>query len=177
MAQDVFCSQHVPDYVQQDCGVERAGIIGFAVIDKSLSPTNANLQDANYWNTMINASPQKIFVVKDTRGEYPGGQPQEEEGFGRDSVIVTGADHSAPLEVQGLIDNRDFWEGINRKKWKLALATMAGLLYYVNIPSLVDARVMNPKSIKALAFWKVSLKWQDFSNPVILNTPDGVFSS
>lgn len=177
MPVDVFCSQHINDYVQQDCGVDRAGIIGIALIDKTLSPTIGNLQDANFWNTMINASPQRIFVVKDTRGEYPGGTPTEEDGFGRESVIVTGADHAAPIEVQGLYDNRDFWEGVNRKKWKLALATMAGLLYYVNVPSLVDARIMNPKSIKSLAFWKVNLKWQDFSNPIIANTPDGIFSA
>jgi hypothetical protein len=173
---DIFCDIDVPDYVQKECGVERAGIIAMLLIDKDdvSANDNQNLESLTYINNKLNTSPATWFLIQQTRGEYPGGTPTEEEGFGTESTQVTGADHTASVEVEGLIDNRDFWESVNRKKWKVALLTNAGFIFYIQAPVTIYAKINNPKSIKANAFWMVSLKWEDYSNPVVHETPDGL---
>lgn len=174
---DIFCTTDMPGYVAQDCGIERAGIIGVGLIDLNESPTSTNLEDASWWTSQIALSPQVTFVIQNTRGEYNGGSPVEEEGFGKESTQITGADHELSFEVEGLIDNRDFWEGANRRKWKLAIATNGDLLYYISSPVTLYAKIMNPKNIKSGAFWAVTCKWQDYSNPAVYNIPVGIFSN
>ncbi len=174
---DAFCEVEVPEYVPKECGIERAGIIAVAIIAKNEGFNNNDLETLNWWNNKLDDSPALWFLIQQTRGEYPGGTPTEEEGFGTESTQVTGADHAVPLEVEGLKDNRDFWEGVNRKKWKVVFFTNGGLMFYVSVPVTVYATPNNPKSPKAGAFWKVSFKWQDISNPVILETPTGLLSN
>lgn len=174
---EVFCEIEIPEYVAKECGIERAGIIAIGLIDTDENPSNDNLEALSWWNARLNASPAQSFLVEQTRGEYQGGTPTEEEGFGTEATQVTGADHAANVEVEGLLDNRDFWEGVNRKKWKVALFTNAGLILFVENPVTIYAKIMNPKNIKSAAFWSVQLKWQDFSNPVVLETPDGLLSA
>lgn len=168
---DVFCSIDVPDWVIKQCGIERAGLIALLIIDIDESPTRANLESAAFLNGRIAASPQNYFLVQPGRGEYTGGTPTEEEGFGTEATQLTGADHAATYEVEGIKDNRDFWEGINRKKWKIGLFTNGGFIYYETNPVTIYAKINNPKGIKNGAFWSVSLKWQDYSNPIICNAP------
>lgn len=172
---DFFCSIDVPDYVQKECGIERAGVVAIALMDLDQNPSDANLESATYWNTVLNASPKTHIRILQTRGEYNGGTPTEEEGFGREATQVTGADHEAVVEVEGLADNRDFWEAVNRKKWLVVLVTNADLMYYVNAPVTVYAKIMNPRNIKSNAFWALSLKWQSFDNPRVLEAPAGIF--
>lgn len=177
MALSVFCSIDVPDWVIKECGIERAAIIALGLIDPDEDPSGTNLQSVSYWTGRINASPQNFFLVQPTRGEYTGGAAVEGEGFGKEVTRVEGADHSAAVEVEGLYDNRDFWEGVNRKPWKVVLFTAGDLEYYIQQPVSVYATIMNPKSPKNGAFWKVALKWQDISNPIILNTPTGLLAT
>src|SRR5690606_11386770 len=129
MADNTFCDSDVPDYVARECGTDFAGIVGIGLIATSEDPTDEELEDEATW---ADDSPQLYFVIQNTRGEYPGGTPTEEEGFGLESTRVTGADHAATVEVEGLIENRDFWEGANRRKWKVVFVTAAGLMLYVN---------------------------------------------
>lgn len=171
---DAFCEIDIPSYVAKECGIERAGIIAVGLIDKDEGFNNTDLETLSRWTDKLDDSPALWHLIQQTRGEYPGGTPTEEEGFGTESTQVTGADHSANVEVEGLLDNRDFWEGVNLKKWKVVLFTNAGLMFYISTPVTVYAKINNPKSIKAGAFWMVSLKWQDISNPVVLETPDGL---
>lgn len=172
---DVFCDIDIPDYVQKECGIERAGVVAIALIDTDQNPTDANLESATYWTTVLAASPPTHHKILQTRGEYAGGQPTEEDGFGRESTQVTGADHEATIEVEGLIDNRDFWEGVNRKKWKVALVTNGDLLYFIETPATVYAKINNPRNIKTGAFWMLSIKWQSYDNPRVTNIPSGTF--
>lgn len=171
---DPFCEIDVPSYVPKECGIERAGIIAIALIDKDEGFNNADLEDITWWTNKLDDSPALWHLIQQTRGDYPGGTPTEEEGFGTESTQVTGADHAANVEVEGLLDNRDFWEGVNLKKWKVVIFTNGGLMFYISTPVTIYAKINNPKSIKAGAFWMVSLKWQDISNPVVLETPDGL---
>lgn len=172
---DAFCSIEIPDYVQKECGIERAGIVAIGLIDTDQNPTNDNLSSKTYWTAQLAASPPTHFKILQTRGEYPGGSPTEEDGFGRESTQVTGADHEATVEVEGLLDNRDFWEGVNRKKWKVAFVTNGDLIIYVDTPVTVYSKINNPRSIKSGAFWMVSFKWQSYDNPQVVEAPADIF--
>jgi len=177
MASSVFCDVDVPDWVVKDCGVENAGIIAVGLIDPSESPSKANLESKAYWTGRIAASPQNFFLVQPTRGEYPGGTPTEEDGFGTEVSRVTGADHSVTFEVEGLKDNRDFWEAANRKSWKTVYFTNAGYFYYVTTPATLYGTIDNKRSIKTAAFWKVVTKWQSYDNPIIGTTPSALLDA
>lgn len=173
---DIFCTPEEEDYVQKDCGVERAGIVAVGLVDASIStPTVSDLEDGTFWTALTDNSPRGAFVIKKTRGEYAPATNTEEEGFGRESTTVTGAEHTAPFEVEGIKDNRDFWEYANRKKWKLAIITNADLGYFVDVPVSVTARINNPRDIKASAFWMVDTKWQSFDNPIVFDAPLAIF--
>src|SRR5688572_25544813 len=111
---DIFCSTDVEDYVPQQCGIERAGIIAVGLLDPSEEHSHANLESASWWTTEIATSPATVWLINPTRGEYNGGTPTEEDGFGTESTQVTGADHEAVVEFEGLKDNRDFVEALNR---------------------------------------------------------------
>jgi len=176
MADTTFCDSDQPDYVTRECGTDFAGIVGIGLVPLDETPTDEELESETYWSDATAASPSIIHVIPNTRGEYPGGTPTEEEGFGTESTRVTGADHAATVEVEGLIENRDFWEGANRKRWKVALVTAGGLLYWITDPVSVYAKINNQRSTKGMAFWAIDLKWQNFSNPVVLNAPEGIFT-
>jgi hypothetical protein len=177
MADTTFCDSDVPDYVARECGNDYAGIVGIGLVMTTEEVTQTDLEDADWWaSALVNDTPQTVFVIPNTRGEYTSASPTEEDGFGLESTRVTGADHSAVVEVEGLSDNRDFWEGVNRRKWYVALVTAGGLLYWVEIPCSVYARINNQRSIKGLAFWSIDIKWQSFSNPEVFTAPEGVFT-
>lgn len=175
---DVFCSTEVEDYVQKDCGIDKAGIVAVAFIDPSAYddiPTTENLEDDAWWTAMIGASPQEVFIATKTRGEYQGGTPTEEEGFGQSPTQITGANHEQPLEFEGLEENRDFVEGINRRKWRYAFVTSGGKLGYVHTPGTPYFTPKIAKATTSAAFWGGSMKWQDYSNPVFVTAPDDIF--
>lgn len=166
----IFCDTDTPEYVQQDCGVERAGIVAVVLIDTAVgTPSDANLASASYWNNLINQSPPLAYRILKTRGEYPRPTVTSEEGFGRESKQNTGAEHVINWEVEGIDDNRDFFESANRKKWKAGYVTAADLLYFVDEPTTVDGRIVNPKDIKAAAYWAVENSWSTLDNPRIID--------
>jgi hypothetical protein len=177
MADTTFCDTNVPDYVPRECGTDYAGVVGIGLVATDEEPSDADLENATWWTDGENASPQKIYVIQNTRGEYTGGTPTEEDGFGLENTRVTGADHAATVEVEGLAENRDFWEGANRRKWYVALVTAGGLLYWIEVPCSVYAKINNQRSIKGMAFWAIDIKWQSFSNPKVLTAPEGVFTA
>jgi hypothetical protein len=176
MADTTFCDSNVPDYVARECGTDYAGVVGIGLVATDETPTDGDLESAEFWLDGQDASPQKIYVIPNTRGEYTGGSPTEEDGFGLENTRVTGADHAAVVEVEGLKENRNFWEGANRRKWKVALVTAAGLLLWIDVPASVYAKINNQRSIKNMAFWAIDIKWQSFSNPKVLTAPEGVFT-
>lgn len=166
----IFCDELTPDYVQQDCGVERAGVVAGALIDPAVgTPSNANLTSASYWNSLFNSSPPLAHKILKMRGEYPRPTVSSEEGFGRESNQNTGAEHVVNFETEGILDNRDFWESVNRKKWKFAFVTAGDLLHFVDVPVSVDARPNIVKDIKAQEFWMAEAKWSDFANPRVVD--------
>lgn len=166
----VFCDTNTPEYVQQDCGVERSGVVAVALIDPDVgTPSDANLASASYWSNLFNQSPALGFKILKTRGEYTRPTVTSEEGFGRESKQNTSADHTVTFEVEGIDDNRDFFESVNRKKWKFAFVTAGDLLHYVDVPVTIDGRMNNPRDIKGSEFWMTEASWVDFSNPRIVD--------
>ena len=173
---DIFCSQAVPDYVQIDCGIDQAGIVAMAFISTDeATPDQGNLEGTSWWTARLATSPPTIFVVTKTRGEYPGGTPVEEDGFGKESTQVTGATHEATIEFEGIDQNRDFVEGLNRRKWKVAFVTNGDKLIFVDEPVTVYGKLNVPRGITTAAFWALTLKWQGYSNPVVANKPNSIF--
>lgn len=166
----VFCDQNTPDFIQQDCGVERSGIVAVALISTDVgTPSDANLASATYWNTLTGQSPALAHILLKTRGEYARPTVTSEEGFGREAKQNTSADHVVNFEVEGILDNRDFWESANRKKWKFAFVTAGDILHYVDEPTTIDGRINNPKDIKMSAYWQVEAAWTSFDNPRVVD--------
>jgi hypothetical protein len=162
-----FCDVSVPDFVQLECGTELGGIVAIALIDANQSPSKIDLQTKSFWQSKLAASPQKYWVIKDTRGQYPGGTPVEEEGYGKTPTVRTGADHEATLEVRGVEDNRSFWATVNQTaKWNVVFITNGDLGFYIENAS-VFAKMVIDQSIKSSIRMSVSVKWSDdMSNPL-----------
>lgn len=159
-----------------DCGIDQAGIVAVGFIDTSVTtPTKVNLESEGWYTAKLHASPPTLYVATKTRGEYPGGAPTEEDGFGKESTQVTGAKHEATIEFEGIDENRLFVEGINTKKWKMVFITNGGKGIYIDAPVTPYGKLIVPKGILTAAFWQMKLSWQDFANPVVFDQPDNIF--
>jgi hypothetical protein len=172
----VFCGVQQPDFVQLDCGTELGGIVAIALINADETPTLANLREASFWTSKLAASPQKYFVISDTRGSYPGGTPVEEEGYGRTVTLRTGADHEATVEVRGVLANRGFMASVNQTAtWNVVAVTNDGIGHYIEDAS-VYAKMVIDQSIKSSERWSLSIKWSDdLSNPEVFVAPTAIF--
>lgn len=172
----VFCNVNVPDFVQLDCGTELGGIVAIALISADEEPTLANLREASFWTSKLAASPQKYWVISDTRGSYPGGTPTEEEGYGRTPTLRTGADHEATIEVRGVLANRSFMASVNQTAtWNVVLVTNDGIGHYLEDASIYSKIVID-QSIKSTERWNMSIKWSDdLSNPEVFTAPSAIF--
>lgn len=180
---DIFCTQDQDQYTQIDCGIDQAGIVATGYIDPAgidlSSMTRAEIKayfelESN-WAVLLGASPSTTFIATKTRGEYPGGTPTEEDGFGKESTQVTGATHEATTEFEGLEQNQDFVEGLNRRKWYTVFVTNGGKGIFVGNPVTVYGKLNVPRGITTSAFYMLSHKWQEYSNPIVFNIPDNIF--
>lgn len=167
----VFCDVVVPDFAQLECGSELGGIVALVLIDKDETPSEIDLRTKSYWVTKLNTSPTKWWMVKDTRGSYPGGTPVEEEGYGKTPTLRTGADHEANLEVRGVLNNRNFWASVNQTdKWNVIIITNGDIGFYVTDVNIYGKPVVD-QSIKSTTRYAVNLKWSDdLSNPFTFDT-------
>jgi hypothetical protein len=174
MMADIFCDSNMADFQVKLCGIDFAGVIAMALIDPSQSPTDSDLQSTTWWTTALAASPQEVFLIKDTRGEMPAGSVTTQEGFGKEETQVTGAARTATVEFEGMKENYAAVEGANRRDWKMVFFTMADLLYYVDFPASFFATPIVGRDKKAGQFYQAQISWQDFSNPRVLDTPAGL---
>src|ERR1044071_9973862 len=117
---DLFCESSIPDYQQEDCGVELGGVIAIGIIDPSETIDEDNvsstLENEAWWSQRISASPSTVWVIKNTRGSKAAGTPVEEEGFGLVAMERTGDDKELPFESLWVMKNRDFWAKVNRTR-------------------------------------------------------------
>ncbi len=181
---DIFCTQDQDEYTQIDCGIDQAGIVATAYIDTDAidgfstmtrAQKKAYFELESNWTALLAASPVKTWIATKTRGEYPGGTPTEEDGFGRESTQVTGATHEATTEFEGLIENQDFVEGLNRRKRYVVFVTNGNKGIFVGNPVTVYGKMNVPRGITTSAFYMLSHKWQGYENPIVFNIPDNIF--
>ncbi len=168
----IYCDETIVDFVNRNCGIDFAGIVGIGLINIYEYPDESDLSDPDFWSL---ADPTKYFVIRDTRGEYTNPEVSQEEdlvGF-----VNTGANHTAMIEVDNVKDNRDFWAWVQKHNWKICLITGGGLLLYVNRPVSIYPKIVNGRSIKGSAFFNVQMKWQGLSNPIIVEAPESIFTS
>lgn len=129
---DPFCLEDTPDYVQAECGIENGGLIAVGLIKPGTSIGDTDeeirsfLASETQWADGIAASPQEMWVIKNTRGSKAADTFTEEEGFGLNSTETTGADQSWTFESLNVYDNRDFVAAVNkRRKWNAVFVTAA----------------------------------------------------
>lgn len=129
---DIFCLEDAPDYVQAECGIESGGIIAVGLIrpGTDIGDTDEEIRtflaNETNWTNGIDASPQEMWVILDTRGSKAAATFTEEEGFGLVPTEVTGADETFTFESLNVYDNRDFVAAVNkRRKWNVVFVTAA----------------------------------------------------
>src|SRR5687768_15654624 len=118
---DVFCEEDAPDYVQAECGIENGGLIAVGLIKPGTSIGDTDEEIRSFlasevqWADGVAASPQEMWIIKNTRGSKAADTFTEEEGFGLNSTETTGADQSWAFESLNVYDNRDFVAAINKR--------------------------------------------------------------
>jgi hypothetical protein len=169
-----FCDYDIDDYTPRNCGINFAGIVGIGIIDFNETPTQEQLEDPDFWALRVTQSNKKYWALRNTRGEYNGGEPIYEEDL--IGYLTTGATHNASLDVPEVKENRDFWDAVTRKTWKVCLVTAGGLLLYIDHPVTFTARINNQRSPKAAAVFTVQIRWIGLSNPYVYEAPEGIFT-
>jgi hypothetical protein len=129
---DQFCEEDAPDYVQAECGIENGGLIAVGLIKPGTNIGDTDEEIRSFlasevqWADGVAASPQEMWIIKNTRGSKAADTFTEEEGFGLNSTETTGADQSWTFESLNVYDNRDFVAAVNkRRKWNAVFVTAA----------------------------------------------------
>ena len=166
---DTFCLISVPDYIQQGCGSEKGGIVALGFIAPSVEidedDLSATLENAAWWTGDINTSPSTRHVVLNTRGTKAAGTTVEEDGYGLNLVERTGDDKELTFEALGVIDNRDFWAAMNKRRgWGFVYVTSGqnddgdyNAFYAPNVSVYADEAIDQP--INSRIRWSGSAKW------------------
>jgi hypothetical protein len=185
---DIFCVDEQPEHVQLECGSELAGVVALALLDPSVEVDENSLatylEDPDWWTDRLeNDSPQTAFLVLNTRGEKSPGTPTEEEGFGLVPTERTGDDHELTFDSLGVMNNRNFWAAVNRRRnWKMVYLT-AGRdsegnfeAFFVENVS-VYASINVQRSTKARKFYTGSAKWSTAMTPELpFYAPASIFT-
>jgi hypothetical protein len=170
----IFCDVTIPDYDQRNCGIDFAGIVGLGLIHIDEEPTTELLENPDFWSSKVVDSPLHYWAIRNTRGQFQDSEPDIEEDIV--GYQLTGAKHSAFIDVPEVKENRNFWDKVQRHNWKICLVSGGGLMYYVDRPVSFYPKISNPRSIKTAAMFQVEMKWYSLSNPYILEAPEGIFT-
>lgn len=174
---DIFCIDEQPLHVQLECGSEQGGIIALAFLKPNVAvdieSLETYLESPEWWQARLDASPEEAFIVLNTRGSKAAGTPTEEEGFGLVSIERTGSDHELVFEVPGVMFNRNFWAGINRRRnWKMVYLTAGRdsegnfeAFYTTNVSAFADELI--EQSIKSRKRYSGSAKWSTAMTPAV----------
>lgn len=188
---DLFCDEDQPDWVQLECGSELGGVIAVGLIKPGVvvgaddATKIVNLEDETWWSGGIGASPQTMWVIKDTRGSKAAGTPVEEEGFGLIPTERTGDDKELPFEALGVMNNRDFVAATNKKRgWGLVYVTAGRdtatggyeAFFAENVSVYMDDLI--EQSIKTRKRWSGNAKWSTDMTPSLpFIAPASIFTT
>lgn len=167
----LFCSPSSDAYTQVDCGVDQAGIIAVGIVDKSINPTDEQIQDPTFWDTMVLNG--DAVIISGTRGEYLGAEVDESPGFALDAIQITGVKHTATSEFRGLKEN-GFGADPVIKDHKMALFMGSGSLLWVNSLVTSTFKMVIPKNKQSGAYWQGTHSWQDYQNPTGMDPLDEI---
>lgn len=167
---DLFCDSEMEEFQVKACGIDFAGIIALGLIHPDMVFTPEDLKSSTWWEAALAASPQMVYLIKNTRGEVPVGSITTAEGFGKADLQVTGAARTATVEYEGMKENYAATEGANRREWIFVFFTMGDLMYVTNEEGTFFATPVIGRDKKLGAFYQAQLTWQDFSNPVVLDS-------
>lgn len=180
---DLFCDSVQSDFLEQICGTETGRIIGLGLVLPSAvggSPEYDPSEDQD-WLDGESASPRSHWIINaGVRGEMSRAADTEDEGFGLDATNLTGAEHSATLQVKGIEGNVEFTNQVNLKKWFVALVTSAKdsngdyLMYWIDVPCTVVFRPTVQTDLKSVQIWDVSIKWSSIYNPDFVPVPESL---
>lgn len=172
---DIFCEDDQPIYQQLECGSENAGVVAIGLLDPSVPVDENNvanyLEDPDWWNSYLDSSPVKAFLLLNTRGEKGPGTPTEEEGFGLVSMERTGDDHELTAQIQGVMANRNFIAAANRRRnWNFVFLTGGRdtegnfeAFYVENVSFYGSLNV--PRSTKTRKVYDISIKYSTAMTP------------
>lgn len=176
-----------PDYQQAECGTETGGIIAVGLIKPGtdIGDTDAEkvsiLESEVQWSNGIGASPQEMFVIKNTRGSKGEDSYTEEDGFGLNATEVTGADEEWLWRSLNVRDNRDFVKAVNsRRTWHVVFVTSKkidnGYLAHFRENVNVKGSLLIDESTKTRQVWS----WRgrashDTTPPLSFIAPEGIF--
>jgi hypothetical protein len=166
------------DHVVAECGGEASGIVAVAFLEPEVDIDGSpDPSTATFWNALTGSSPKQAHIIKRTRGEKPKSSKVESEGFGRQKTRVTGRDHSATFEVEGIKDNRNLFNKLNKRSdLRFAMVTNGGLVYTTEKPVTIDADIENARDIDGVAFFSVEVTWSDKELVRVFDEPTGIFA-
>ena len=156
-----------PDYQQQGCGTETAGVVSVGhLLPGSQIDTDATtdaekislLESEVFWSNGIGDSPQSAFVIKQTRGSKGEDSYTEEDGFGLNATEVTGADEEWLYRSLNVKDNGPFVKAINaRRTWHQVFVTSKregdGYLAWYRENVNTKGSLLVPESTKERQTW------------------------
>jgi len=152
-----------PDYQQQACGTETAGVISV------------------FWSNGMGASPQEAFVIKNTRGSKGEDSYTEEDGFGLNATEFTGADEEWAYRSLNVKDNGPFVKAINaRRTWHQVFVTSkkvdGGYLAWYRENVNTKGSLVVPESTKERQTWSWKARAShDGTPPLAFIAPASIF--
>jgi hypothetical protein len=174
---DIFCLDEQPVHIQLECGSESGGIVAIGLIRPTvpvdIESLATYLEDPDWWNSLLDASPEDAFLVLNTRGDKPMGTPTEEEGYGLVNTERTGSDHELTFDSLGVMANRNFWAAVNRRRnWKMVYLTAGRdsegnfeAFYVTNVSVFADEVI--ERSTKSRKRYSGSAKWSTALTPAV----------
>lgn len=178
-----------PDYQQAECGTETGGVISTGFLkpgsDIDSADTDAEkvslLESEVFWSNGVGASPQELYVIKNTRGSKGEDSYTEEDGFGLNSTEVTGADEEWLYRSLNVKDNGPFVKAINaRRTWHQVFVTSKkvgdGYLAWYRENVNAKGSLVIDESTKSRQVWSWrSRASHDTTPPLAFIAPSSIF--
>lgn len=187
---DECISIEAPDYQQSECGTETAGVVSVGHLKPGSNiDTDADtdeekislLESEVFWSNGIGASPQELFVIKNTRGSKGEDSYTEEDGFGLNSTETTGADEEWLYRSLNVKDNGPFVKAINaRRTWHQVFVTSkrvdGGYLAWFRENVNTKGSLVVPESTKERQTWSWRARAShDGTPPLAFIAPASIF--
>ena len=175
------CRFDIPTYSELGCDLEGGRVVAFALVDKDHTLNNPD-QSTEWLNASYDSD---VLIFKEVSGSYSKASPNEIPGKGSQQVRVVGRDHELSMMIEGVKENVDFWNAVNKSSnYRAAFVTGSdyqstsktnSILFVTDVTVSVDAGVATPEDLNGITQWEVSVKWSDLNIPLAYDVPSSVF--